>query len=64
MTKTSSQEVCLAETNGLFDACAPNNLACLCSLDQDELSRYVSIIQLCIDGDVGHTECTDGAIYR
>jgi hypothetical protein len=58
------QETCLADTDGMFHACAPHDLVCLCNLDQDELALYVSTVQSCIDGEVGHTTCTDGAIYR
>jgi hypothetical protein len=56
------QESCLTSTNGLFDGCATNDLACLCRLDQPEVARYVTAVQPCIDGDAGHIACTAGGI--
>jgi hypothetical protein len=64
VTDQSSQEICFADTDGAFDACATNDLACLCSLDQSEVTRYVDTVQPCIDGDAGREACTAGAIYR
>ncbi|KAF1919275.1 hypothetical protein BDU57DRAFT_527322 [Ampelomyces quisqualis] len=61
---TCGAEACLAKTNGTFDACTPNDLACLCRLDQSRLDTYVATVQPCIDGAVGHNTCTDGAIYQ
>lgn len=58
------QEMCLSSTNDLFDGCAPNDLVCLCRLDQPEVTRYVTAVQPCIDGDAGHEACTDGGIWR
>jgi hypothetical protein len=62
LTNHSLQESCLLSTNGLFDGCATNDLACLCRLDQPEVARYVTAVQPCIDGDAGHIACTDGGI--
>jgi hypothetical protein len=59
-----AQKTCLDATNGLFDACEPHDLKCLCSLKQSEITRYVEMVQPCIDGDEGSDICTDGAIYR
>lgn len=59
---TCAAEQCLVETPGLFDACAPSDLACLCSLDQCEVTRYVSTVQPCLDGAAGKAACTAGAI--
>ncbi|KAH9880967.1 hypothetical protein J1614_001460 [Plenodomus biglobosus] len=61
---TCQAEACLATTNGTFDACPPSDLACLCSLNQPEIARYVSMVQPCIDGDEGQAACTDGARYQ
>jgi hypothetical protein len=58
------QEMCLVDTSGIFDGCAPYDLVCLCNLDEDELSRYVTTVHPCIDGPLGSEMCTDGAIYR
>ncbi|KAH7392316.1 hypothetical protein DE146DRAFT_758044 [Phaeosphaeria sp. MPI-PUGE-AT-0046c] len=55
---------CLEETNGFFDDCEPFQLGCLCSLSQTEVTRYISIVQPCIDGKVGPERCTDGGIYQ
>jgi hypothetical protein len=33
-------------------------------MDQSEVTRYVSTVQPCIDGDAGKETCTDGAIDR
>ncbi|KAH7371565.1 hypothetical protein BKA66DRAFT_423905 [Pyrenochaeta sp. MPI-SDFR-AT-0127] len=61
---TCGAEYCLVETPGLFDACAPSDLACLCSLEQSEVTRYVSTVQPCLDGVAGEATCTPGAIYQ
>lgn len=58
------QESCLSETPGVFDACPPGNLACLCALPQTEVERYVNIVAPCLDGDIGRSICTAGAIFR
>jgi hypothetical protein len=60
----SSQATCLADTDGTYKGCAPRDLVCLCRLDQSEVTDYVSIVQPCIDGNVGPDTCTKGAIYR
>ncbi|CAO2652278.1 Nn.00g005610.m01.CDS01 [Neocucurbitaria sp. VM-36] len=61
---TCGAETCLTETPGLFDACEPNDLGCLCSLQQSEVTRYVGTVQPCIDGEPGKVACTDGARYQ
>ncbi|KAI8938577.1 hypothetical protein NX059_004456 [Plenodomus lindquistii] len=61
---TCKAESCLATTNGTFGACPTSDLACLCSLNQTEVTRYVSIVQPCIDGNEGKAACTDGARYQ
>lgn len=67
---TCGAEACLASTNGTFVATgasngiAPASLARICSLPQDDVTRYVQTVQPCIDGDVGKKKCTAGAIYR
>ncbi|KAH5659173.1 hypothetical protein HBI51_021060 [Parastagonospora nodorum] len=61
---TCGAETCLTATNGLFNACEPHNLACLCSMEQKGISDYVTLVQPCIDGDAGHDLCTEGAIYQ
>jgi hypothetical protein len=33
-------------------------------MNQSELTRYVTLVQPCIDGQEGRDDCTDGAIYR
>ncbi|KAF2821611.1 hypothetical protein CC86DRAFT_98507 [Ophiobolus disseminans] len=60
---TCAAETCLTTTNGQFNGCATNDLVCLCKLEQAEVSRYVSVVQPCIDGDAGHKACTAGGIY-
>ncbi|KAF2029982.1 hypothetical protein EK21DRAFT_112461 [Setomelanomma holmii] len=59
---TCGVDQCLA--GGLFDGCKPADLGCLCSLEQDEVTRYVSVVQPCIDGAPGKDECTAGAIAQ
>eukprot|EP00299_Pterocystis_sp_00344_P002343 c12656_g1_i1.p2 GENE.c12656_g1_i1~~c12656_g1_i1.p2 ORF type:complete len:115 (+),score=3.93 c12656_g1_i1:223-567(+) len=59
---TCGAEQCLAW--GLFDGCEPENLGCLCSLEQSEVTRYVAVVQPCIDGEPGEDECTVGAIAQ
>jgi len=59
---TCAADTCL--TDGTFDACPPSDLACLCKLDQAEVTRYVSTVQSCIDGEKGKQACTDGARYQ
>lgn len=61
---TCGAEQCLAATNGEFDACKPNDLACLCRLEQSEVTRYVETVQPCINGDIVPKSCTAGAIYQ
>ncbi|KAF3045800.1 hypothetical protein E8E11_008532 [Didymella keratinophila] len=48
---------------GASNGTAPSDLGALCSLPQDEVSRYVQTVQPCIDGAPG-TVCTAGAIYQ
>lgn len=56
-------------TNGTFVAAgasngtAPSDLGAICSLPQDDVTRYVQTVQPCIDGAPGKV-CTAGAIYR
>ncbi|KAF2124144.1 hypothetical protein P153DRAFT_390694 [Dothidotthia symphoricarpi CBS 119687] len=59
---TCGAETCL--TDGVFDACAPGDLACLCTLEQSEVTRYVETVQSCLDGEAGQAACTAGAIYQ
>lgn len=67
---TCAAEKCLASTNGTFIATsayngtAPSDLGGLCSLPQDDITRYVQTVQPCIDGPYGEKACTEGAIYR
>lgn len=67
---TCGAETCLASTNGTFAATgasngtAPYDLAGICSLPQEDVTRYVQTVQPCIDGDAGKQACTAGAIYR
>ncbi|KAF2625686.1 hypothetical protein BU25DRAFT_297929, partial [Macroventuria anomochaeta] len=67
---TCGAETCLASTNGTFVAAgapngtAPNDLAKICSLPQEDVTRYVQTVQPCIDGDAGNKTCTAGAIYQ
>ncbi|KAF1840333.1 uncharacterized protein K460DRAFT_410927 [Cucurbitaria berberidis CBS 394.84] len=61
---TCGAESCLVQTAEVFDACAPSDLACLCTLEQSEVTRYVNTVQPCIDGDAGKAACTDGARYQ
>lgn len=49
---------------GASSGVVPNDLGALCSLSQEDLTRYVQTVQPCIDGDVGKKACTAGAIYR
>lgn len=55
---------CLDETNGFFNDCKPSDLGCLCSLDQAEIDRYISIVSPCVDNKIGRERCTDGGIYQ
>ncbi|KAH7064456.1 hypothetical protein BKA63DRAFT_572359 [Paraphoma chrysanthemicola] len=59
---TCGVDECLAW--GLFDGCEPDNLGCLCSLEQSEVTRYVSVVQPCIDGEPGLSTCSEGAIFQ
>ena len=58
------KEECLVATNKLFDGCEPSDLACLCRLEQSEVTRYVETVQPCLNGDIGREKCTTGAIFR
>ncbi|UPX10361.1 uncharacterized protein EKO05_0001025 [Ascochyta rabiei] len=67
---TCGAETCLASSNGTFIATgasngtAPSDLGQLCSLPQEDVTRYVQTVQPCIDGDAGRANCTEGAIYQ
>ncbi|KAF9700930.1 hypothetical protein EKO04_001147 [Ascochyta lentis] len=67
---TCGAETCLASSNGTFIATgasngtAPNDLGRLCSLPQEDVTRYVQTVQPCIDGDAGKAACTEGAVYQ
>ena len=67
---TCGAETCLASTNGTFvttvapNGTAPNDLGRICSLPQEDVTRYVQTVEPCIDGDAGKNACTPGAIYR
>lgn len=67
---TCGAETCLASTNGTFEAAgasngtAPYDLGKICSLPQEDVTRYVQTVQPCIDGDAGKAKCSAGAIYR
>jgi len=67
---TCGAETCLASTNGNFVATgapngiAPNDLGRICSLPQEDVTRYVETVKPCVDGDVGKKACTPGAIYQ
>jgi hypothetical protein len=56
-------------TNGTFVATgasngtAPSDLGAICSLPQDDVTRYVQTVQPCIDGAPGKV-CSAGAIYQ
>lgn len=64
---------CLPSTNpsingtfvaaGASNGTAPSDLGSICSLPQDDVTRYVQTVQPCID-DVRSKVCTAGAIYR
>lgn len=49
---------------GATSGTAPNDLVGLCSVSQEDLTRYVQTVQPCIDGDEGKKACTSGAVYR
>lgn len=67
---TCGAETCLASTNGTFvttvapNGTAPNDLGRICSLPQEDVTRYVQTVEPCIDGDAGKNACTPGAIYQ
>lgn len=48
---------------GASNGTAPSDLGAICSLPQDDVTRYVQTVQPCIDGTPGKV-CTAGAIYR
>ncbi|KAF1925857.1 uncharacterized protein M421DRAFT_7620 [Didymella exigua CBS 183.55] len=67
---TCGAETCLASTNGTFVAASASNstdpydLGKICSLPQEDVTRYVETVQPCIDGDAGKANCSVGAIYQ
>lgn len=67
---TCGAETCLASTNGTFVATgasngtAPNDLGRICSLPQNDVTRYVQTVQPCIDNAEETKKCTAGAIER
>ncbi|KAH6644434.1 hypothetical protein C7974DRAFT_439765 [Boeremia exigua] len=67
---TCGAEACLASTNGTFvspaasNGTAPGDFARICSLPQDEVSRYVQTVQPCLNGKEGKKACTPGAISQ
>ncbi len=67
---TCGAELCLASPNSTFAAggasngTAPNDFGRICSLPQDDVTRYVQTVQPCIDGEEGKKACSAGAIYR
>jgi hypothetical protein len=59
---TCGAETCLA--TGAPNGTAPNDLGRICSLPQEDVTRYVETVKPCVDGDAGKKACTPGAIYR
>ncbi|KAF3035707.1 hypothetical protein E8E12_007125 [Didymella heteroderae] len=64
---------CLPSTNpslngtyvatGASNGTAPSDLGGICSLPQDDVTRYVETVQPCIDSEPGKV-CSAGAIYQ
>ncbi|KAF3011176.1 hypothetical protein E8E13_011559 [Curvularia kusanoi] len=65
---TCGAETCLASTNGTFVATgasngtAPSDLGRICSLPQEDVTRYVQTVQPCIQRAKETNICTAGAI--
>lgn len=52
-------------TPGLFNSCNPSDLGCICSQPQSEVSRFVGIVEKCIDDkNLGGKACTAGGRYE